>query len=108
MELWDQTLKGVDMQQTGEERRREPRARVTQRLRIRIPGTDHPAEICATHDVSRSGLYFVTTSTHYLPDMKVFVNRNFDPDDQMSTEEKGNVVRVDRLSGNRIGVAIKF
>jgi len=39
--------------------------------------------------------------------MKVGVIRNFDPDDQMSTEEMGNIVRVDSLSGDRKGVAIQ-
>ncbi len=74
-------LKRGEMRKDGKEQRRELRARVSQRLRIRIPDSDHPAEICPAHDVSRSGLYFVTTSTHYLADMKVCVIRNFDPDD---------------------------
>jgi hypothetical protein len=95
------------MGQAGKEQRRELRARVSQRLRIRIPDTDHPAEICPAHNVSRAGLYFVTSSTHYLPGMKVCVIRNFDPDDQMNTEEMGNIVRVDSLRGDRKGVAIR-
>jgi hypothetical protein len=96
------------MGQTGKERRRELRARVSQRLRIRIPDTDHPVEIYTSYNLSRSGLYFVTSSTHYLPDMKVCVIRNFDPDDQMSTEETGNIVRVDSLRGDQKGVAIRI
>ncbi len=95
------------MRREGQERRREPRVRLSQRLRIRIPQTGHPSEICTTHNVSRSGLYFVAYSTHYLSGMKVGVIRNFDPDDQMSTEEMGNIVRVDSLSGDRKGVAIQ-
>jgi hypothetical protein len=90
----------------GKEQRTELRARVSQRLRIRVPETDHPAEICSTHNVSRCGVYFVTSSTHYLLDMKVHLIRNFDPDDQMNVEELGKIVRVDDLSGDRKGVAI--
>ena len=88
--------------------RRELRARVSQRWRVRISDTDHPAEICSARDISRSGFYFVTDSTHYRPGMKVYVMRNFDPDDQMSTEEIGDIVRVDSLRGNRKGVAIQL
>jgi hypothetical protein len=95
------------MERTGKEQRRELRARMSQRLRIRIPDSDHPAEICTAHNLSRSGLYFVTSSTHYLPGMEICVTRNFDPDDQMSTEETANIVRVDSLRGDRKGVAIQ-
>jgi hypothetical protein len=96
------------MEQTENNQRRELRARMSQRWRIHIPDTDHPAEICSARDVSRSGLYFVTYSTHYLPGMKVCVIRNFDPDDQMSTEEIGDILRVDSLRGGRKGVAIQL
>jgi hypothetical protein len=105
---WTRKLKRGEMGQTGNNQRRELRARMSQRCRIRIPDTDHPAEICSARDVSRSGLYFVTHSTHYLPGMKVCVIRNFDPDDQMSTEEIGDIVRVDSLRGDRKGVAIQL
>ena len=90
-----------------DEKRRELRARISQRWQIRIPDTDHPVEICTTHNVSRCGLYFVTSSTHYLSGMKVCVIRNFDPHDQMATEEIGTIVRVDTLKGDRKGVAIR-
>ena|ERR1700674_2093248 len=96
------------MEQTENNQRRELRVRMSQRWRIHIPDTDHPAEICSARDVSRSGLYFVTYSTHYLPGMKVRVIRNFDPDDQMSTEEIGDILRVDSLRGGRKGVAIQL
>lgn len=40
--------------------------------------------------------------------MKVCVIRNFHPDDQMSIEETGTIVRVDVLGGGRKGIAIKI
>ena len=50
----------------------------------------------------------MTQSTHYLPGMKVCVIRNFHPDDHMSTEDAGEIVRVDSLRGDQKGVAIKL
>jgi hypothetical protein len=94
------------MRRVGEERRRELRARVAQRWRIRIPDTDHPPEIWTTQNVSRCGLYFLTASTHYLPSMTVCVIRNFHPDDQISEEEVGKIVSVDNYGGQK-GVAIQ-
>jgi hypothetical protein len=95
------------MERSGKERRRELRARVAQCWRIRIPDTDHPTEICTTHNVSRCGLYFLTSSSHYLPGMTVCVIRNFHPDDQLSKEENGKIVRVDSYKGGQKGVAIQ-
>jgi hypothetical protein len=89
------------------EQRRDLRARVAQRWLIRIPESDHPPEICTTHNVSRCGLYFLTSSTHYLPGMTVCVIRNFDPDDQISKEEVGRIVRVDSYKQGQKGVAIQ-
>jgi len=95
------------VKRSGKERRWELRARVSQRWRIRIPDSEHPPEICTTHNVSRCGLYFLTSSTHYLPGMTVCVIRNFHPDDQISKEEIGKIVRVDSYEGGRKGVAIQ-
>jgi hypothetical protein len=96
------------MRREEKEQRREPRARMSLRLRICISDSVPPAEICTAHNLSKSGVYFVTPSTHYLQGMKVCVIRNFDPDDQMSVEELGQIVRVDSLSGDRKGVAIQI
>ncbi|MBZ5644149.1 MAG: PilZ domain-containing protein [Acidobacteriia bacterium] len=96
-----------DAGQVEKEQRRELRARVAQRWRIRIPDTDYPPEICTTHNVSRCGLYFLTSSTHYLPGMTVCVIRNFDPDDQLIVEEVGTIVRVDSYNKDQKGVAIQ-
>jgi hypothetical protein len=75
--------------------------------RIRIVDSDLPPEICTTNNVSRCGLYFVTTSTHYTPGMRLYVIRNFDPA-SMAAEEMGEVLRVDPLMDGRVGVAIRI
>ena len=89
-------------------RRRVLRARMYQRWRIRVPDSDLPVEFCAAHNVSRSGLYFITSSAHYVIGMKVCVIRNFDADDQMSVEEAGEVVRVTHLKDNKRGIGIRI
>jgi hypothetical protein len=109
--VWESTYRmsakvPVQVSDERKDRRRVLRARMYQRWRIRVPDSDLPVEFCATRDVSRSGLYFVTSSTHYIIGMKVCVVRNFDADDQMSVEEAGEVVRVTRLKDNKRGVGI--
>jgi hypothetical protein len=39
--------------------------------------------------------------------MTIYVIRNFDPDDQISEEEIGKIVRVDSYEGGRMGIAIQ-
>jgi hypothetical protein len=78
---------------------------VAQRWRIRIPDSDYSPEICTMHNVSRCGLYFLMSSTHYFPGMTVYVTRNFDPDDHLSTEEECTIVRVDTYQGDQRRVA---
>jgi hypothetical protein len=59
-------------------------------------------------NVSRSGLYFATTTGHYFPGMELYVTRNFRPGDPMNLEEMGEVVRVEKLKNGKSGVAIRI
>ena len=93
--------------QTGfADRRLSPRARVSQRIRVRPIDPRHPEKICTTSNVSQSGLYFMTATGSYFPGMHVFVTRDVRPDDPASHEEKAIVVRVDSLGSGHVGVAI--
>jgi hypothetical protein len=65
-------------------------------------------EICTTANVSRSGLYFVTSTNHYFVGMNVIVTLNFGPDDPIHREQIGDVVRVEELDEDRWGVAIRI
>ena len=85
----------------------ELRSFVSECWRIRIVDSDLPPEICTTNNVSRCGLYFVTTSTHYTLGMRLYVIRNFNPA-SMAAEEMGEVLRVDLMMGGRVGVAIRI
>jgi hypothetical protein len=91
-----------------ESQRQNPRAKVSQRLRVRPRAADSPAEIYLTLNVSRKGLCFVTASNGYFEGMEVCVTRNFQPNDPANREEDGTVVRVDKLRDGKWGVAIQF
>lgn len=95
------------METRGTERRREPRARLSQRVRVRHLEANYPEEVCTTLNVSRNGLCFVTSAGHYFAGMKVYVTRNFHPDDPMGREEAGEVVRVEKLRTGQSSVAIR-
>lgn len=91
-------------------RRRAARAKLALPIRIRCFESNYPEEICSTRNVSREGLYFVTSARHYLEqyfrDAKVRVMRNFQPDDLTNLEETGRIVRVESLPDGKWGVAI--
>jgi len=96
------------MQQSIRTVPRSPRAKLSQRVRVRPYHSCAPEEICVTQNVSRNGLYFETLQGHYFNGMSVCVTRNFHPDDLTSREEAGDVVRVESLKTGRWGVAIRF
>jgi hypothetical protein len=90
------------------DRRDELRFIASERWQIRMVDSDLPLEICNTNNVSRCGLYFVTSSTRYAPGMKLFVIRNFDLSRCLAAEEMGEVLRVDPMTDGRQGVAIRI
>ena len=95
------------METKSTERRREPRAKLSQRVRVRPLDSNYAKEVCTTLNVSRNGLCFVTSAGHYLSGMEVYVIRNFYPDDPMGREEAGKVVRVEKLRTGKWSVAVR-
>jgi hypothetical protein len=91
-------------------RRSAPRAKISLPIRIRPFDSKYAEEIGATLNMSRDGLYFVTSAGHYLEfyfrNMKVHVMRNFHPNDPANQEEVGDVVRVEGPKDGKWGVAI--
>ena len=67
-----------------------------------------PEEICATQNISRDGISFVTSEKHYCRDMKLYVTRNFHPNDLTNLEEQGTVERVERQAGGKWAVTIRI
>ena len=91
-------------------RRSTPRAKISLSIRIRPFDSKYPEEIGTTLNMSRDGLYFVTSSRHYLElyfrHTKVRVMRNFQPNDPANQEEIADVVRVEGPKDGKWGVAI--
>jgi ribosomal protein S18 acetylase RimI-like enzyme len=91
-------------------RRSAPRAKISLPIRVRPFDSKYPEEICTTLNMSRNGLFFATSTGHYLElyflHMKVHVMRNFQPNDPVNQEEIGDVVRVEGPRDGKLGVAI--
>jgi hypothetical protein len=85
-----------------------PRETLSEPVLVRPCDTVYPEEICTTANVSRSGLYFVTSAKYYVVGMNVLVTLNFGPDDPKHREQIGDVVRVDELDEDKRGVAIRI
>jgi hypothetical protein len=88
------------------ERRRQPRTKLSQVVRVRRFDPSWPPEYCTTLNVSQDGLYFATSEGHYAPGINVYVTSDFRPDSSINYAMAGVVVRVDKLEGVKWGVAI--
>lgn len=66
-------------------------------------------EVLATINVSRGGLYFTSQQDAYHRGMRVLVTLAFsDLGTDSGLEEPREIVRVDRLKDNRVGVAVRL
>jgi hypothetical protein len=101
-------VSSASMKAAVQDRRMAPRAVLSLPVRIRTAQASFPEEVCTTLNVSRNGLYFLTTLQDYSPDMSVYVTRNFHPSDPVKIEEKGTVVRVEKLTGGMWGVIVRI
>jgi hypothetical protein len=90
------------------ESRLTPRENLSEPIRVRPCDSEFPEEICTSVNVSRNGLYLVTSADHYFVGMNIIVSLNFGPDDLMHRDQIGDVVRVDRLENRKWGVAIRI
>jgi hypothetical protein len=93
------------------EQRRNPRARVSLSVRVRPmnPEDGQFEDVRVTMNASRTGLYFTTAQPHYRPRMQVLVAFPYGPaGSSHDREDTAQVVRVDRLSSGRFGVALCF
>jgi PilZ domain len=95
------------MQTAVKEGRLTPRENLSEPVRVRPCDSQYPEEICTSVNVSRNGLYLVTSTDYYFVGMNVIVTLNFGPDDPMHREQIGDVVRVEKLE-DKWGVAIRI
>lgn len=93
------------------ERRRSRRCKMKQMVRVRPsdPELEHFEEVRATTSMSRSGVYFHTQRGAYELGMRLFVTIPYTDDPAaLSREYLGEVVRLDKLDEESIGVGLKL
>jgi len=88
--------------------RRSPRSEGPQSVRVRPIDSRFPEEICTTRNYSHDGLYLVTQATHYYAGMEVSLIRNPGAPGSENREERGSVMRVDKVDTGKSGVAIRI
>jgi hypothetical protein len=91
------------------EKRANPRAKLTRKLRIRPSDfyTENFEEIATSVNVSKRGVYFHSALKYYRVGMCLFVTYPFTSiDDPIKSEYLGEVVRIDELPAGKRGIAI--
>ena len=88
--------------------RRSPRAESSQIFHVRPLDPAFPEETCTSLNVSQFGLYLESSATYYYSGMEVRLTRNPGAPDSANHEERGSVVRVDKLADGKRGVAIRI
>lgn len=91
------------------ERRRSRRVRIGEPLLVRPsdPKDKHFEEISRTRNASREGIYFTTKRDSYYPGMRLFVTVPYHPEsDARSSEQVGQVMRVEELGDGERGIAV--
>src|ERR1700746_1485285 len=98
----------IAMLTAAKECRLTPRETLSEPVLVRPCDPLYPEEICTTANVSRSGLYFGTSTQHYVGGMTVVVTLNCGPDDPIHRERIGDVVRIDELDEDKWGIAVRI
>lgn len=91
------------------EQRRSRRAKIAKPLLVRPsdPRDQHFEDLPVSVNVSKEGIYFQSRRESYYKGMRVFVTFPFSSaHDPMNCEYVAEVVRVEKLSNNKTGVAV--
>jgi PilZ domain len=97
--------------QNTKERRKSRRIRIGQPVKIRPsdPKDKYFEDKTATKNVSRDGIYFVSSVSSYYEGMRLFlIVPHHMPRDPQDREYLGQVVRVEALPEGRWGVAVNL
>ena len=88
--------------------RSDTRVRASQAIHIRPVNSQYPQETCTSLDLSRSGIYLETSSSHYYVGMEVYLTRNVPAGGPANDDEHGYVVRVEKMgnAGCRFAIHI--
>ena len=96
---------------SNQERRRKIRNRLPRMIRVRPsqPTRHNFDEILPTLNSSRESVYFVPQNAVFALDMRVFVTFPYDTaPGSLNQEFLGQVTRVDKLPGEKQGVAVQL
>jgi hypothetical protein len=99
------------MPRPPQERRRNIRLRIPQMIRVRPSGPtpEDFDEILPTINASKNSVYFVPQNGIFEPDMRVFITYPYaSGPGAINQEFIGRVARVDKLPGDRQGVAVEL
>jgi len=91
------------------ERRNKTRSKIPRMIRVRPsePTAEEFDEILPTLNASRNSVYFVPQNGIFAPNMRVFVTFPYASDPgSINQEFLGKVTRVDKLPGDKQGVAV--
>jgi hypothetical protein len=97
------------IRQSSEERRKKTRSKIPRMIRVRPsePTPEEFDEILPTINASRNSVYFVPQNGVFELNMRVFVTYPYASDPgSINQEFIGQVTRVDKLPGNKQGVAV--
>jgi hypothetical protein len=93
------------------ERRISPRAKMARMLRVRPsdPDVEHFEELPVSTNVSKKGIFFQSSRKDYHVGMRLFVTYPFTfANDPMKSEYLGEVVRIEKLANDRVGIAVRL
>ncbi len=76
------------------------------RVRPSEPRDDHFEDLPNSTNASKHGIYFVSKRSTYYKGMRVFVTFPYSAHDPMNSEYLAEVVRIDTLPNNKLGIAV--
>jgi hypothetical protein len=96
---------------TQVDKRLSRRAKMSKLLRVRPSGPDDEyfEELPVSTNVSKQGIYFHTHRSDYYKGMRLFITFPFTfAQDPNASEYLAEVVRVEKLTDERVGVAVRL
>ena len=88
--------------------RSEHRGKIEQPIRVRTVTDADEIDLCRTMNVSRSGLYFVSSQHHYHVGMHVHLIMGYRDGDPILKEWVGEVLRIERRDDGQSGIAVRI
>lgn len=99
----------ADGSQAGsQERRVGRRSKIRRKMLICPEDPRYREEVQPTENFARGGFYFVTVAKHYYLGMRVSLVAGYEPNDLCNIRSFGEVVRIDKLKDDRLGIAVRI